>query len=293
MNRELMQKTIDLQPIIQSLEHIEIVLLAIVVAEVLVDYFSHRKRDYQETLSNFGVGIVENILSNTIVQTVGVFVLLTLAQFRFFTLEIDVWTWFLAVLLTDFMYYWWHRMGHRVRFMWASHSAHHSSTDYNLSTALRLPWIEDLFLWILLIPVVLLGFNPLQVLIAGNIVSYYQIWIHNQKIGKLGIFDKILNTPSCHRVHHGANLRYIDKNYGGILIIWDRLFGTYEPESEKVIYGLTYNINTYNPVKINWIEFSRLWSDICQTQRLHEAFKTVFGPPEWKPQAFKQLPTKD
>jgi sterol desaturase/sphingolipid hydroxylase (fatty acid hydroxylase superfamily) len=288
MHSELTQSMTSLQPVSQSLEYLVNVLLIIILAEVFVDYFSHRTRNYRETFANFGVGLVDIILSNTIGAAVGLFALLAIAQFRLFTLEINIWTWILAVLLTDFMYYWWHRMEHRVRFMWASHSVHHSSTDYDLSTALRLPWIEDsLLLWIMLVPVVLLGFNPLQALIASEIVGNYQIWIHNQKIGKLGILDKILNTPSVHRVHHGANPRYIDKNYGGILIIWDRLFGTYEPESEKVVYGLTNNINTHNPIKINWIEFSRLWSDVHQSQGTHEVFKSIFGAPEWKPRAVK------
>lgn len=290
MNSGLTQNMTSLQPMSQPLEHLASVLLAIIVAEVLVDYFSHRKRNYRETCANFGVGMVDIILSSTLGTAIGLFALTAIAQFQFFTLEINIWTWGLAVLLTDFMYYWWHRMEHRVRFMWASHSVHHSSTDYDLSTALRLPWIEDtLLLWIMLVPVVLLGFNPLQVLIASEVVGNYQIWIHNQKIGKLGILDKILNTPSVHRVHHGVNPQYIDKNYGGILIIWDRLFGTYEPESEKVVYGLTNNINTHNPIKINWIEFSRLWSDMRQSQGAHEVFKSIFEPPEWKPRAVKSV----
>jgi sterol desaturase/sphingolipid hydroxylase (fatty acid hydroxylase superfamily) len=283
MNNEQLQNS-TLLPISQAIENLATVLLFIIVAEVLIDYLSGRKRNYRETIANFGVGIGNTILTSTIGAVIGLFALMAIAQFRFFALEVNIWTWILVVLFADFMYYWWHRMEHRVRFMWASHSVHHSSTDYDLSTALRLPWLEDTFLiWIMLIPIVLLGFNPLQVLIASEIVGNYQIWIHNQKIGKLGFLDKILNTPSVHRVHHGANPQYIDKNYGGILIIWDRLFGTYEPEGEKVVYGLTRNIETYNPIKINWIEFSRLWSDVRQSKGAWEVFNSIFGAPEWQP----------
>jgi sterol desaturase/sphingolipid hydroxylase (fatty acid hydroxylase superfamily) len=287
MNSEQLQNS-NFLPISQAIENLATVLLFIIVAEVLIDYLSGRKRNYRETIANFGVGIGNTILTSTIGAVIGLFALTAIAQFHFLTLEMNVWTWILVVLFADFMYYWWHRMEHRVRFMWASHSVHHSSTDYDLSTALRLPWLEDTFLiWMMLIPIVLLGFNPLQVLIASEIVGNYQIWIHNQKIGKLGFLDKILNTPSVHRVHHGANPQYIDKNYGGILIVWDRLFGTYEPEGERVIYGLTRNIETYNPIKINWIEFSRLWSDVRQSKGAGEVFNSIFGAPEWQPQAVR------
>jgi Fatty acid hydroxylase superfamily len=160
---------------------------------------------------------------------------------------------------------------------------HHSSTDFNLSVALRLAWIEEFILWIFYIPMVLMGFHPLVVLLSLEIIGLYQVWIHTQKIGRLGILDEFLNTPSLHRVHHGTNRQYIDKNYGGILCIWDKLFGTYEPEQEKVVYGLTKNIGTQNLIKINIIEYLRIWSDIKQSQNLGEVWNSVFGSLAWKP----------
>lgn len=130
---------------------------------------------------------------------------------------------------------------------------------------------------------VLMGFHPLVVLLSLEIVGLYQVWIHTQKIGHLGILEEFLNTPSLHRVHHGTNPQYIDKNYGAILCIWDKLFGTYQPEREKVVYGLTKNIRTQNPIKINVIEYLRIWSDIKQSRNLKEVWNSILGSSISKP----------
>jgi sterol desaturase/sphingolipid hydroxylase (fatty acid hydroxylase superfamily) len=189
----------------------------------------------------------------------------------------------LAILVADFLYYWNHVAEHRIHFFWAYHSVHHSSSDFNLSVALRVGWIDNFILWIFYIPMVLIGFDPIVVLLSLGVIDLYQVWIHNQKIGQLGILDEFLNTPSLHRVHHGANPQYIDKNYGAILCIWDKLFGTYEPEREKVVYGLTENIGTHNLIKINLFEYLRIWSYVKQSQNFGEVWKSIFGSPEWKP----------
>jgi sterol desaturase/sphingolipid hydroxylase (fatty acid hydroxylase superfamily) len=281
MNGEILQP--NLSWITQHLEQFSTVMLVIIIVEVAIDFVARQQRDYKETAANFGVGIIHEVLSSTIAVVfifVGLSFFWALSPFR---IKVNIWTVLLAILIADFLYYWNHFAEHRIRFFWAHHSVHHSSTDFNLSVALRLAWAEDFILWIFYIPLVLIGFHPLVVLLSIEVIGLYQVWIHNQKIGRLGILDEFLNTPSLHRVHHGANPQYIDKNYGAILCIWDKLFGTYEPEQEKVIYGLTENIETQNPIKINTLEYLRIWSYVKQSQNFSEVLKSVFGPPEWKP----------
>ena len=153
------------------------------------------------------------------------------------------WTWLLALLAADFTYYWMHRLEHEHRILWASHSVHHSSNDYNLSVGFRLSLVEGFFGWAFLIPMILIGFSPFQAIVGLVLVAQYQHWVHTERVTKLGWLDEVFNTPSVHRVHHGSNRQYLDKNYGGILMIWDKLFGTFAREEEKVIYGLTRDIN--------------------------------------------------
>ena len=162
----------------------------------------------------------------------------------------------------DFSYYWFHRCSHESRFFWASHVVHHSSTHYNLSTALRQTWVPMTYLpfWLWL-PA--LGFAPWMVLLAQAWSLIYQFWIHTERIKRLPRpLEAVLNTPSHHRVHHGSNEVYLDRNYAGILIIWDKLFGTYEPEGERVRYGLTKNIGTFNPVRAAFHEYVAMWHDM-------------------------------
>ncbi|TAE71129.1 MAG: sterol desaturase family protein [Oscillatoriales cyanobacterium] len=296
----MLTMNISAQPILENLQHLEtslfslsLILFCIIFAEIGVDFFFRKQRNYRETAANIGVGIVHDFLSDQLANVVAVVGLSLIAAVSPLKVPVNGWTMLLAVFIADFLYYWNHRAEHRIRFFWAYHSVHHSSTDFNLTVALRLAWVEDFILWIFYIPMALLGFHPLQVLIALEVVGLYQVWIHNQKIGRLGILESMMNTASNHRVHHGSNLPYIDKNYGGILIVWDRLFGTYQAETEKVIYGLTENIQTHNPIQINIMEYSRIISDLRRSQTLKEWFLSLFGPPEWKPQAFKQLPSKD
>lgn len=261
----------------QHLEEFSTLMLVIILVEIPIDFVAYQQRQYKETAANFGVGIVHEILSRAVAIVLvlsGLSFFYTLSPFR---IPVNIGTILLAILIADFIYYWNHVTEHRIRFFWAYHSVHHSSTDFNLSVALRLSWIEDFILWIFYIPMVLMGFHPLVVLLSLEIVGLYQVWIHTQKIGHLGILEEFLNTPSLHRVHHGTNPQYIDKNYGAILCIWDKLFGTYQPEREKVVYGLTKNIGTQNPIKINIVEYLRIWSDIKQSRNLREVWNSLFG----------------
>ncbi len=193
------------------------------------------------------------------------------------------WTWVLLFFADDFSYYWFHRISHESRVFWASHVVHHSSQHYNLSTALRQTWVPmtyfPFWLWM-----PLLGFAPWMVLLAQAWSLIYQFWIHTERIRRLPRpLEYVLNTPSHHRVHHGSNDIYLDRNYGGILIIWDRIFGTYEPEGERVRYGLTKNIHTYNPVRAAFHEYVAMWHDVRRAGSWRDRMGILFRGPGWSP----------
>ena len=188
--------------------------------------------------------------------------------------------WTVAIVGWDFAYYWNHRIGHERRQLWANHSIHHSSERYNLSTALRQAWADSLGTY-LPYGMGLFGVRPNLVQQARGINLIYQFWIHTELIGHLGAFEKVFNTPSLHRVHHGMNRQYLDKNYGGILIIWDRMFGTHELEDEPVVYGLTKNINTFNPLRVVTAEWAEMWRDSSKARNWSTRLKAWFGRTGW------------
>jgi sterol desaturase/sphingolipid hydroxylase (fatty acid hydroxylase superfamily) len=195
----------------------------------------------------------------------------------------DWWVWVLLFFADDLAYYWFHRVSHESRVFWASHVVHHSSQHYNLSTALRQTWVPMTYFpfWL---PLPLLGFEPWMVLLAQSWSLIYQFGLHTERIGKLPRWvEGIFNTPSHHRVHHGANEQYLDRNYGGILVIWDRLFGTFEPEGERVQYGLTTNIATFNPVRVAFHEYIALWRDIRATRSWRIRWNLLLRGPGYRP----------
>jgi sterol desaturase/sphingolipid hydroxylase (fatty acid hydroxylase superfamily) len=187
----------------------------------------------------------------------------------------------LAVVGWDFVYYWNHRLMHESRYMWAVHVVHHSSEHYNLSTALRQPVADALGTTIPYGALCLLGISPELVATARGINLLYQFWIHTETIGRLGAPEAVLNTPSHHRVHHGSNRRYLDRNHGSILIVWDRLFGTFEPEGEEVVYGLTKNIGTFNPGRVAAHEHLDMLRDVARSTSWRERASYVVRGPGW------------
>jgi sterol desaturase/sphingolipid hydroxylase (fatty acid hydroxylase superfamily) len=204
-----------------------------------------------------------------------------LYQFRVFDLPNAGWVWALAFLGDDFCYYGFHRASHEVRFLWAAHENHHSSRYYNLSTALRQSWTTPFTGPVFWAPLALLGIPPFMIFTAMAVSLVYQFWLHTELIDKLGPFEWIFNTPSHHRVHHGRNVQYLDRNHAGILIVWDRLFGTFEPEVEPVDYGLSTNIHTFNPVRIAFHEWRTMFRQAARAESLGEALGTIFAPPGW------------
>lgn len=250
--------------------------------EAFLSFKLHPERyELKDTFASLSMG-VGNVLINTAWAVVSFGALMALYQFRLFELESVWWVWLLLIPAEDLCYYWFHRAGHEVRLGWAAHVNHHSSRRYNLSTALRQSWTTPLttmpFWW----PLPLLGFHPMWILVAQTISLIYQFWIHTEFVGKLGPLEWVFNTPSHHRVHHASDLKYLDKNYGGIFIIWDRLFGTFEAEDELPTYGLLSNIETYNPFKIAMHEWIALWRDVSAPGlSLRQRLGYVFGPPGW------------
>ena len=189
-------------------------------------------------------------------------------------------------ILDDLRYYWYHRIAHRSRFVWAEHVNHHSSQHYNLTTALRQSWTGTFtFTWLLRAPLILLGFHPAMVIFVGGLNLIYQFWIHTEAIGKMPRwFEAVMNTPSHHRVHHGRNARYLDANYAGVLIIWDRMFGTFVPEqdSEKPDYGLVHNLGTFNPLRVAFHEWLAMARDVFGPGlTLRQRLAYAFAPPGW------------
>lgn len=275
-------------PIIMYSGYFFVFNLAIVGIEVLLDLFTKKGRRWKDTGANVLIFALGRLVENTVFGSIGILCLMPFHWITPFQIQMNVWTWILAVIFMDFTYYWMHRLEHEHRIFWAHHSVHHSSKDYNLTVSLRLSIVESAIEWIFLIPMVLVGFSPFQTMAALLLVAQYQAWIHTERIVKLGWLDEIFNTPSVHRVHHGSNDKYLDKNYGGILMIWDKLFGTFQREEEKVVYGLTKDIHTNNPIKINFIEYQDIWKDVKKCRNWKDRFKIVFGGLTWRPAYFKE-----
>ncbi len=256
-----------------------------VVAEVIITVkVKMEEYPYKDAVSSIVMGL-GNVFIGLFskVFVLGVF-LLIYNNLRLFTIPFTWWAWILIFFAEDFAYYWFHRISHTSRFFWASHVVHHSSQEYNLSTALRQTWTGSFTTFVFYLWIPLLGFHPVMLLVQMSISLLYQYWIHTELIKKLpNWIEFIFNTPSHHRVHHATNPQYLDRNHAGILIIWDRIFDTFEPEVEKPIYGLVKNINTYNPIRIAFIEWYNMFNDFFTSKtNILNKFKYFSKPPGWK-----------
>ena len=246
--------------------------------------WAHNLRSYElkDTVANFALACGDLLMAAAMKA---VFLLLFVFLHRFAPVDFGLswYGWVLLVVVNDFIYYVFHRLGHRSRFMWAFHVTHHSSRKYNFSVAIRLNLFILPLHFLFMLPLALMGFRPEAILAINSITTLYQLWVHTELVGSLGILDRIFNTPSNHRVHHGSNPRYLDRNYGAIFIFWDHLFGTYEPEDEVPIYGLTKNVDSYNPVTLTLHEARAMFRDAARPGPLHHRLMYVFGPPGWRP----------
>lgn len=199
-----------------------------------------------------------------------------------------------AILLftgVDFFYYWFHRLAHEIAFLWGSHVVHHQSEEYNLTVALRQAWVQGAFSWVFYLPLAFLGFDPYLFLTIASIQTLYQFWIHTKLIGKMPVwFEFLFNTPSHHRVHHGINPKYIDRNHGGTLIIFDRMFGTFQQEDEEVVYGITSQPNSWNPLWLNFQYWVVLFRDAARAPSLGDGIRMLVLAPGWKPESMGGMP---
>lgn len=195
------------------------------------------------------------------------------------------WTWALAFVLYDLCYYWLHRLGHERNILWAAHSVHHQSEEYNLTTALRQTSSGFIFSWIFYLPLALIGVPPLVFITVASLNLLYQFWVHTRHIPKLGWLEWVLITPSNHRVHHAQNTLYLDRNYGGVFILWDRLFGTFQEEDprEPVIFGVTTPLASWNPLWANVQFYAQLWDDARRTHSTWDKLRIWFMPTGWRP----------
>ena len=250
-------------------------------------WFSYRENKHlyetKDTWSSLAMGI-GNVLTGFVTKAMifGLFTLLY--KWRIFTLdETTWWFWVLLFFADDFSYYWFHRTSHNVNWFWASHVVHHSSQHYNLAAALRQTWTGNAtgsFLFWAWMPLV--GFHPVWVLLMQQISLIYQFWIHTETVRQCPKWvEFIFNTPSHHRVHHGTDLKYLDKNHGGILIIWDRIFGSFQPEEERPVYGLTRNINSFNPFVIAFATWAELFKKAYRAGSFRNAINYFVQPPGW------------
>ena len=230
-------------------------------------------------------GLAVSAVASTALVTSTTWAAMTSGKRLFAKSPIDLgttrWAWAAAILGWDFIYYWNHRASHESRWLWAVHVVHHSSERYNLSTALRQPVAEGVTLTVPYGLLALAGVRPSLIEQARAINLIYQFWIHTEAIRKVGWLEKVLNTPSHHRVHHGSNRQYLDRNHGSILIIWDKLFGTFEPEREPVRYGLTRNIETFNPLRVATHEYVDMAHDVVNSDNWTDRLSYVVRGPGW------------
>jgi len=264
---------------------------ALLLELFLVQRAKHKKQllnyEVKDTFASLSMGVMNVIIGTTtyflFVQQINLMVY----EYRFFTLGFAWYVWLACFLAEDFCYYTFHWVHHNSRLFWAAHINHHSSERYNLSTALRQSWTTPITGVIFWWPLALLGFHPFMIAIFQSTSLLYQFWIHTELIDTMGPFEWIFNTPSHHRVHHGSNVEYLDRNHAGVLIIWDYLFRTFTKEMHRPTYGLVNDINTFNPFKIAFHEFAAIWHDVRSTRNPLKWIGYVFGPPGWCPYGSK------
>jgi len=258
------------------------IVLAMIFAELLISNWQNKKYYKKEdTLCTIGL-LTGNIIVAFSIKGLILAFHFYLYQFKVLELAniLPLWAmWILTFIMIDLVFYIYHRMSHRVRFLWAIHLSHHSSEEMNFAVSFRQAWFGPISKIPFFMALPLLGFDPTIIAVAGVMSTLWGIVGHTQIVGKLGFVEWVFNTPSHHRVHHGSNKQYIDKNYGNLLIIWDRMFGTFEPEEEPVRFGLVNNVNTYNPTKITFMAWASMIDDIKNKNNFGEMLNTFIEPP--------------
>jgi sterol desaturase/sphingolipid hydroxylase (fatty acid hydroxylase superfamily) len=252
----------------------------------------HRQRAQTYSVEQVGTNTllaVSHSVADGIAWLLVIGLFYVLYDVRLFEIPATWWSLILLIVLQDFFYYWFHRASHRIRWMWASHVTHHSSETMNLATALRQSITYPISgMWVFWLPLAWIGFKPETVILAVAISLAYQFFVHTESVRKMPAwFEAVFNTPSHHRVHHARNAQYIDRNYAGVLIIWDRMFGTFAAENEPCEYGIVRQIHTRNPFTMMFHEWRDMLADVRRPGPLWQRVKHLWAPPEW------QRPTAD
>lgn len=262
--------------------------LFFIAVEVILCFALKRKYvSFPESVANFGTALGNQTVN--VLVAAGVFIVYGYLweNFRLFTIDLSWWTFILLLIGVDFIFYWVHRWGHAINIMWAAHSPHHSAEEMNFVVALRASVTQRLCSFLFFWPLAIIGFKPFDIYMMAGIHLFIAFLHHTELIGKLGWFEKYFTTPSHHRVHHGVNFKYLDKNFGEFLIIWDKMFGTFAEEKEKVVYGIYDHPRSWNPIKINFHFFIVLWRYAKATPYWWDKLRVWFMPAGWRPRGIE------
>lgn len=255
-----------------------LILIAFFIEFFIALRYQTEKRVVHDMLANFIIGMCI-LFTGLFMKGVALALYSVIYSYAFFRPELSVWLWIAGFFSCDLVLYIFHFLGHKTRIFWAAHVTHHSSLHYNLSVGLRVNFIHTFYRFLFWAPLCLVGIPPWMILFFESVTTIWNVLIHTERIKKLGMLDLVFNTPSNHRVHHASNPEYLDKNFGGILIIYDRLFGTYTPERSKPVYGMTHNIYTHNPLTILLHEYVDLFKQLRQIRGWKRKTQFLFSPP--------------
>lgn len=270
----------NINPVVLSIP----VYFLLIGVELLIQHFQHRKiYRLNDAITNISCGITSQVVG-AFLRVISVVVYQLLYEnFALFSIPNTWYTFVLIWLAVDLCYYWAHRMSHEVNLFWGGHVVHHQSEDYNFSVALRQGSFQVFWTFFFYLPLAILGVDTLTFVFIAAINTVYQFWIHTETIGKLGWIEYIFNTPSHHRVHHGRDPKYIDKNHAGTFIIWDRVFGTFQEEEERPTYGITKPVNTWNPIKANLQHYADMIGLLKRSRSFGDSLNILFNKPGWLP----------
>ncbi|MBW8051821.1 MAG: sterol desaturase family protein [Cytophagales bacterium] len=273
--------------IMESTDYIALsipVFFLLIGIELIISTFRKKKLyRFHDAITSISCGIGSEIMGAFLKTALFFGYLYIYDNLRIFTVPNAMWSWVLLFLGIDLCYYWFHRKSHVINILWAAHIVHHQSEDYNLSTALRQAWFQSSFSWVFYLPLALIGFEPIMFLTFSAFNTLYQFWIHTRAIGRLGFLEWFMNTPSHHRVHHGKNPKYLDKNYAAVFIIWDRMFGTFQAEEEEPVYGITKSLKSWNPIWTNFHYWVDLFKTAYRSNKLIDKINVFIKPPGWSP----------
>ncbi len=265
-----------------------IALIFIAIEVALCFIYRRNYVSFPEAIANFGTALANQTVN--VLVAVGVFIVYGFLweNYRLFTIDLNWWTFILLLIGVDFIFYWVHRWGHALNIMWAAHSPHHSAEEMNFFVALRASVTQRLCSFLFFWPLALIGFRPFDIYMMAGIHLFIAFLHHTEFIGKLGWFEKYFTTPSHHRVHHGVNFAYLDKNFGEFLIVWDKMFGTFAEEEEKVVYGIYDHPQSWNPIRINFHFYLVLWRYAVAAPFWWDKIRVWFMPAGWRPRGLPE-----